>query len=269
MSEMPAHEVGVLLLSSSFAVALIAAGIVGKIGGFQLGAAAGLASVGVMSLVAAALTWHAGPQPERGMIRVEGVVSEPARPKDAPAQRDWNEPSSNDAVVRFTDASGRAHEIPGYELPQPVRIGERVMVDYPTDGPGSARVVDPNFHRTMLMVFALFGVVPTLMGLTVFVSVREDRARRDRAVSPRPAALVAACRYARIAANLALLYGFYVTFSRDGLESIARGFPIIGAAAGAHGVIGALAGIRLSAVLIYLVVAAGFVGFGMFAGSAG
>ena len=266
---MAAHEVGVLLLSSSFGVALIAAGVVGKLGGFQLGAAAALGCVGVMSSVAAVLTWHAGPQPDRGMVRVEGIVSEPARPKDAPTQRDWNEPSSNDAVVRYTDASGRAHEIPGYELPQPVRIGERVMVDYPTDGPERARVADPNFHRTLLMVFALFGVVPTLMGLTVFVSVREDRARGDRAVSPRPAALVAACRYARIGANLALLYGFYVTFSRDGLESIVRGFPIIGAAAGAHGLIGALAGIRLSAVLIYLVVAAGFVGFGMFASSVG
>jgi hypothetical protein len=55
------------------------------------------------------------------------------------------------------------------------------------------------------------------------------------------AALLAACRYARIAVNLALLYGFYVTFSRDGPESIARGFPILGAAAGAHGVIGVLA----------------------------
>lgn len=269
MSEMAAHEVGVLLLSSSFGVALIAGGIVGKLGGFQLGAAAGLASVGLMSMAAAALTWHAGPQPDRGMVRVEGIVSEPSRPKGAPAQRDWNEPSSDDAIVRFTDGSGRAHEIPAYELPQPVRIGEHVMVDYPADGPERARVVDPGFHRTMLMVFALFGIVPALMSLTVFVSLREDRARDDRAVSPRPAALVAACRYARIAANLALLYGFYVTFSRDGLESIARGFPIIGAAAGAHGMIGALAGIRLSAVLIYLVVAAGFVGFGMFASSAG
>jgi hypothetical protein len=269
MSEMAAHEVGVLLLSSSFGVALIAAGIVGRLGGFQLGAAAGLASVGVMSLAAAVLTWHAGPQPERGMVRVEGTVSEPTRANDAPTQRDWNEPSGDDAVVRFSDASGRAHEIPAYELPQPVRIGERVMVDYPTDGPGRARLVDPNFHRTMLMVFALFGVVPALMSLTVFVSAREDRTREDRASSPRPAALLAACRYARIAANLALLYGFYVTFSREGLESVAAGFPIIGAAAGTHGMIGALAGLRLSAVMIFLVVAAGFVGFGMFASVAG
>jgi hypothetical protein len=76
-----------------------------------------------------------------------------------------------------------------------------------------------------------------------------------------------ACRYARIAANLGLLYGFYVTGSRDGLEAIMAGFPIIGAAAGSHGLIGAAVGMRASGVLIYMVVAAGFVGFGLFARS--
>jgi hypothetical protein len=44
---------------------------------------------------------------------------------------------------------------------------------------------------------------------------------------------------------------------------------VVGGAAGAHGVIAALDGMRVSAALTFIVVAAGFIGFGLFARATG
>jgi hypothetical protein len=263
---LPAHELGVILLSSSFAVALVLGAIAGKLGGLLIGAGAGMLAVAGLSLAAAWITWQAGPQPDRGVVRVEGRVAADAPPQ--PGASDWNQTAASDAVIRFTDASGRAREITAPVPPHSQAAGSPILLDYPEGAPDRVRVADLATHTLLLNVFLLFGVLPLAMASVMFTSAWENRAGAT-GPAPRPAAVAAGCRYARIAANLGLLYGFYVTASRDGLESIMAGFPLIGATAGAHALICAVAGVRASAVLIYLVVAAGFVGFGLFARSAG
>jgi hypothetical protein len=254
-----------MLLSSSFLVALVLGGIAGKLGGLMTGAGAGMLGVAAMSLAAAWITWEAGPQPDRGMVRVEGSVVA-ARPQ--PGAGGWNETVASDAVIRFTDASGRVHEVTSQVPAQAQAAGSPILLDYPDGAPDRARIADLHTHTLLLDVFLLFGVLPLAMASVMFTTAWENRAGA-LGPAPRPPAVAAICRYARMAANLGLLYGFYVTGSRDGLEAIVAGFPLIGAAAGAHALIAAVAGLRASRVLIYLVVAAGFIGFGLFARSAG
>ncbi len=256
-------ELAVTLLSSSFLFALVFGGIAGKLAGHMLGVAVGMVTVGIISLAAAWIAWQAGPQPERGMVRVEGVV---ARPATAQGAADWGPevPAWHEYVIRYPDHAGQTRELPANHSPRPVAPDERLMIDYAADGSGEARVADIGTYHTLLMVFVLFGAIPLAMSSVVLASLWEQRPGA-RSPAPRPPALRKACTVARITANVALLIGFYVTFTREGIEAIAEGFPIIGGASFAHGAIGIVAGLRLSAVLIFWVVAVGFVGFGLFA----
>lgn len=254
VNDVPAHEIGVVLLSTSFGVAVVLGGLVGWLGGMRAGFAAGALAVAAMSLVAAWLTGRAGPQPNRGFVRVEGTVTAPSGAARSP-----------EPVIRFTDASGAVHELPGAHAPG-AAIGARVTLDYPEDHPEQAQVANVGLHRTLLMVFLLFGVVPLLMSAVMLVSIWEGPTWTAAARSP---AVETACRWARIAANLALLAGVAATFLYEDVGGVTRGFPISGAAAAAHGVIGAVAGMRPSMVLAFFVIAAGFIGFGLFARSVG
>jgi len=267
MNELPAHEIGVILLSASFAVALVAGGIAGKLGGLYVGAGVGALAVSAMSLAAAWITWQAGPQPDQGKVRVEGRAAEAKQDADSWIPR--TEPLERDAfVIRYSDAAGTVHELSGSYAPRPMRIGEAIAIDYAAANPGQAQIADLGFHRTILMVFLLFGTLPLLMGLAFLVSAWEDRPGANHAPRVRAPAVLKACTAARVLANLTLIAGFVVTFRHDGIASITLGFPVIGAGAAAHAVIGIAAGIRASAVLTYLVIGVGFIGFGLFARAA-
>jgi hypothetical protein len=142
-----------------------------------------------------------------------------------------------------------------------------VNIDYPSGHPDRAEVASPDRHRTLLIVFLLFGCVPLVMSSVMFASAWEER--RTWAPAPRSPALQKACSWARVAATLTFLSGFAVTFWYSDVRSFAFGFPLVGAGALAHGIIGAVAGMRLSMVLTAVVVGVGFVGFGFLAQSIG
>lgn len=95
-----------------------------------------------------------------------------------------NELPAHEIGVRYRDAAGQTHDLAGSHAPRPMRIGDTIAIDYAADDPGRARIADRAFHRTILMVFLLFGSLPLLMGLILLVSAWEDR--RDARHEPRP-----------------------------------------------------------------------------------
>ena len=262
---MPAHELGATLLSFSFLVALILGGIAGWLGGMMIGAGTGALAVSAMSLAAAWITWQAGDQPDRGMMRVEGSVAIEA---EAGSWTPSAEPLTNhDLVIRYVDENGKQHRIAGERAPHKLAPGQTVGIDYPPGNPDRAAVADPGRHRTLLIVFLLFGCVPLAMGSVMFATAWEQHRQWDPA--PRSPGVQRACSWARVAATLIFLSGFGVTFWYTDIRSFAFGFPLVGAGALAHALIGAVAGMRPSMVLTAVVVGAGFVGFGLLAQSAG
>ena len=267
MDQLPPHEVGVILLSCSFLAALIVGGIAGYFGGMLAGAGAGALAVSAMSLAAAWITWQGGDRPAQGMVRVEGKAT-----MEAESDR-WTraaEPLSNhDLVIRYADAGGAQHRISAANADQALAPGQTVNIDYPAGKLEQAAVANSGQHRTLLIVFLLFGCIPLAMGLAMLAAAWEDRAGALSTPAPRSAAVLRACSWARVPANLTFIAGFVVMFWNDGLASIGAGFPLIGAGALVHAVIGVVAGVRLSGVLTFVVVAAGFIGFGLFAQSVG
>ena len=262
---MAPHELGAILLSFSFLAALVVGGIAGWLGGMLIGAGTGALAVSAMCLAAAWITWQGGDQPERGMVRVEGTV---ARETESGS---WSQapetPANHDLVIRYADASGKQQQISGGSTSQPLAPGQAVKVDYPAGASDRASVVDPSRHRTLLIVFLLFGCVPLAMSSVMFASVWEQRTQWVPA--PRSPAIQKACAWARIVANLIFISGFFVTFWYSDIRSFAYGFPVVGVGALAHAVIGAIAGMRPSMVLTAMVVGVGFVGFGLLGESIG
>lgn len=262
MNELPAHELGVILLSSSFLVALIVGGIAGKPCGLLVGAGVGALAISAMALSAAWMTWRAGDEPDRGLVRIEGSVS-----IDPEKANDWRQsgeaPTNHDLVIGYTDAQGVKRQLSGAYSSVPLKPGETVKLDYRPGQTDPPRVADPNHHRQVLMVFLLFGIVPLAMGATMLAAAWEDRARYRP--SPRPSGVLKACGWGRMLANLVLLGGVAVSLWDSSLTALGSGFPLIGAGALLHAVLGAVAGLRPSMVGTFLVIAVGFIGFGWFA----
>jgi len=258
-------ELAVLLLSTSFLAALIVGGIAGRLGGMMLGAGAGMVVVSAMSLAAAWIAWRGGDPPDRGMVRVEGRVEldagREAAGSPAPAL------TNHDFVILYADASGREHRLSGAYAQQALAPGARLSVDYHPEAPDRGTVRNPGEHRTLLIAFLLFGTIPLAMSLVMFAEAWERRTGATPDPAPRPAALLKACSWARVFANVALLAGFYLALRESNIAAIGTGFPVIGAAALAHGVIGVVSGMRLGGALIFFVIATGFIGFGFFAQS--
>jgi hypothetical protein len=260
---MPAHELGAILLSSSFLVALIFGGIAGWLGGMMIGAGTGALAISAMSLAAAWVTWQAGDQPPPGVLRAEGTAAVEAE------SRDWTqaaEPLGNhDLVIRYSDERGVQRQIPGTRASRPLKPGDSVVLHYGAGKPEEAVVPDPKEQRQLLIVFLLFGCVPLAMSSVMFASAWEERS--PWAPAPRSPAVRKACSWARVAATLTFLSGFAVTFWYADVRSFMYGFPLVGAGALAHALIGAVAGMRPSMVLTAVVVGTGFVGFGLLAQS--
>lgn len=262
---MAPHEIGAMLLSFSFLAALIVGGIAGWLGGMLIGAGMGALAVSAMSLAAAWITWQGGDQPGRGIVRVEGTV---ARYKESGGWSQASEPLTNhDLVIRYTDGSGGERQISGAYSSRLLAPGQVVKIDYPPEKPDDVSVVDPGRHRTLLIVFLLFGCVPLAMSSVMFATVWEQRTRW--APAPRSRALQKACAWARVVANLTFISGFAVTFWYSDIRSFAWGFPVIAIGALAHALIGAVSGMRPSMVLTAVVVGGGVLGFGLFAQSIG
>lgn len=132
-------------------------------------------------------------------------------------------------------------------------------------GRAGSLTMDPTEHRALLMVFLLFGALPLAMSLVMFTAHWESRPGFTWQPAPRAPLTVKVCSYARILANLVFVLGFVVTFWDTNLASLGAGFPLVGAGALTHALIGAVAGMRPSKVLSAMVVGVGFVGFGVFA----
>jgi hypothetical protein len=263
MESAPAHELGAILLSTSFLVALIVGGIAGWLGGMMIGAGPGALAVSAMSLAAAWITWQGGDQPERGMTRVEGTVAIEAEAENW--TRSGDPLTNHDLVIQYIDERGNQHRIAGEYAPHKLAPGQTVKIDYPPGNPDRAAVADPGRHRTLLIVFLLFGCVPLAMSSVMFASAWEQR--REWKPAPRSPGVRTACAWGRAAATLIFLSGFGVTFWYTDIRSFAFGFPLVGAGALAHALIGAVAGMRPSMVLTAVVVGVGFVGFGLMAGA--
>ena len=137
------------------------------------------------------------------------------------------------------------------------------------NGIGRPTDLDVLRQDTLLLVFLLFGCVPFAMSLVMLTTAWEDRPGATHVPPQRSSAVLRICSWGRVLANLTFLSGFVVAFWEADLASMGKGFPLIGAGALVHAVIGVVAGLRLSAVFTYLVVAAGFIGFGFFAQSVG
>jgi hypothetical protein len=262
---MAPHELGAVLLSFSFLVALVVGGIGGWLGGMLIGAGTGALAISALALAAAWLTWQGGDQPDHGMIRVEGTVAAKA---DSGNWSQSSEPLTNHELeIRYADESGSQRQISGAYASRALAAGQTVKIDYPAGKPDQPVVADPGRHRTLLIVFLLFGGVPLAMSAVMFTSLWEQRTRW--VPTPRPAAVERACSWARVAANLVFISGFAVTFWYSDIRSFAFGFPLVGAGALAHALIGAIAGMRPSMVLTAVVVGVGSIGFGLLAQSIG
>ena len=262
---MPAHELGALLLSTSFLAALIVGGIAGWLGGMMIGAGTGALAISAMSLAAAWITWQAGDQPAQGMLRTAGTVAIEAESGDWARATD---PLGNhDLVIRFTDEHGVQHRIDGARASQRLKPGDTVNVDFRPGKAEDAEVSDPKEHRQLLIVFLLFGAIPLAMSSVMFATAWETGRAWNPA--PRSPAVQRTCSWARVAATLMFLSGFAVTFWYSDVRSFMYGFPLVGAGALAHALIGAVAGMRPSMVLTAVVVGVGFFGFGLLAQTIG
>jgi hypothetical protein len=264
MDAAPANDTAVLLLSTSFLAALIVGGIVGKLAGMMAGVGAGMVAVAAMSLAAAWIAWQGGDGPHPGYVRVEGIVE----PDPEGPGRTRNETLTNhDFQIRFAHGSGNTHSLSAAFVNKPVAVGDRIMIDYPSADPRQARVADLETHRTLLMVFVLFGTIPLAMAAAVLAAAWEGRRGVTEVRPQRPAGAQMLGTGIRVVGNLVLIAGFAILIFNDGLQSIAMGFPVIGAGAGIHAAAAIVAGLRLSAAFTYLTVGVGFIGFGLFAQS--